>query len=179
MIMIGRLSLQSIDFIKNGNNLPNANLYHNALKSYQAELTSVIGAVCEELKSLDPKSDWSQGSNDAEIMEDEEENQTIITLSNNANCSIDYIFDKEHSCSLVFRVSNMSYDGELLEEFGSTPAFKRYFQILEKGNQLSIKTKIGKRQLTSRHLCDYLLHLSKQFIPFFNSIETKALLKAA
>jgi len=71
----------------------------------------------------------------------------------------------------------ISYDGccgyaeRQLEDFMSTPAFKRYFGPYGSDTK-QLKTEISPRQIGSRHFGDYLVFLCEMSIPYIECLKT-------
>ena len=89
------------------------------------------------------------------------------------------IFHNEKESTIVLSVDKERIDLEWLQEWNSTGSFKRYFEMNTTENKIAISTSFSKKQLTSRYMQDYMIHLVQQMLPISLNLKCHELQKAA
>ena len=161
--MYARLSPETVSFINQGVASTNDLNFREALNRYSEEIICAIKEVCLELsKDGIVDSDWSIEDSD----EDEgDEQMQLAIVSKHSNNFFRLSIDREYNCEWSYHFPD--YFMLMIESnHFETNSFKRYFQISNtKEGETIIRTRFSKRQLVSRYLVDYLIHLSNQLAP--------------
>lgn len=166
--MYARLSPETVSFINRRASQKNDINYREALNRYSEEITHAIREVCLELISDNIlENDWSIS------LEDEDEVDEQLKLNIRQEHSSNYFqlrIDHNFNCYWSYNCpGHQSIVSENLKDVH--PSFKRYFEIqYNQEHGTIIQATFSKRQLVSRYLVDYIVHLSRQLSPLLDQL---------
>ncbi len=166
--MYARLSPETVSFINRGVGRNSESNYRAALNRYAEEITYAIKEVCLELSKeeiLD--NDWTISTND----EDEVDEQLQFTISERHSRNFfKFTIDHDFHCTWSYHCPHRNSSNA--ESLSSTnPALKRYFTFYSAVDEgMIIESTFSKRQLVSRYLVDYIIHLSRQLAPVMDQL---------
>lgn len=94
-------------------------------------------------------------------------------LSRSGNV-ISIIVDPAQTNTIVFSTpQKLNISSSKIASILSTPAFKRYFELTTTSAETSISTSFSNRQLSDRHLGEYLIHLLRHMSPMIEACSSK------
>lgn len=167
--MYSRLSPSVTQFINRKTISTNDYSYRNALRKYTDEITSIIKEVCDELSEQVSNEEWTIEAEDDEY--DDSHNHTRFVLrESNTSATLTLQIDNKFTSYWTYHNSDIDkYTMEAIETI-DTPAIKKYFEIYCSEDGLTIVSTFSRRQLISRHVVDYILHLTDQMRPAISAI---------
>ena len=168
-----RLSQASIHFINRGTATSSEYSSRQALKNYTAEITGIIKEVCKELSDQITDEVWTLEENE----NDSHKQNTFILKEYLTDATLTLKIDHRFRSYWTYHYHNIDENIVHSVKTIDTPAFKKYFDIRYSEDGLKIISSFSKRQLISRHVVDYLLHLTNQMRPAINAIKNTKLIE--
>lgn len=181
MSFLSHLSLQSYNFVKKSSVAQDDIAIQRQINKYVQDLDQVIKTVCQELnEGAASGSQWTPTNRSVSNTERRVPavKYSIRANGQNESQTIDVVIDYEGENSIEFTDTADAIDAELIAEFKASPAYKRYYEEIENGDDLRIKAKFTAKQIYSKYFCDYLIHLIEHLAPIINT-QREALSEAA
>jgi hypothetical protein len=168
--MYARLSPASTQFVNRGSSMTTGDTsYRQALETYSAEITSIIKQVCDELSERGSDELWTVEADEDDS--DEGDQQINLKLrEHHSDSSFTWQIDGNFESKWIYHNPNINEDTIEAIKAIKTPGIKKYFDIYCSEDGVTISSTFSKRQLISRYVVDYILHLTNQMQPAMSVI---------
>lgn len=167
--MYSRLSPSVTQFINREAIATSEHSYRHALKKYTEEITSIIKEVCDELSEQLSNEEWTIEAEDDDYDDSLQRTRFVLRESHTDATLTLHIDDKFNSYWTYHNSDIDEYTIKAIENI-NTPATEKYFDIYCSEDGLTIVSTFSRRQLISRHVVDYILHLTDQMRPVISAI---------
>ena len=176
--MYSRLSPTVTQYINNEAIATSEHSYRHALKQYTEEITSIIKEVCDELSEKVSNEEWTIESEDDDY-DDSWQRTRLVLRESHTDATLTLHIDNQFNSYWTYHNSDIDeYTIKAIEKI-NTPAIKKYFETYCTEDGLTIVSQFSRRQLISRHVVDYILHLTDQMRPVISAITNRKSYRAS